>query len=320
MRYTKVIHHSMDIEDPISLCINFEANILTRAQDIFKGKNYAGLYIYDVISVAPGHDGSLGSDLVIGNKGSAVGASIEIDIVVDVEEYLPGEAIIDFELVKMMPNKKDAVGQTRGTMTAQATVLLTSAEAQPLFDVLRPRQLLPITVISVRNEIMTSRPVISASIWKPTAVITEITSANGMSANGTALLREITTYKAILKSIDMSNKIVQSFETLFGGPHGSKGSDLFDKDGVFTPPTKPGFYKRDTSVSALARAEVYFIGATKPAASGNGVTAANGWSEILFTYLQDLKVYCGFLTNYTTEEIMKEHSALWLFYSKLIKG
>ncbi len=346
MRYNKIIHHSVPIKDPILLCTDFNANILGILRGLLRGKNFAGVYIHDVLSIVK----DSASDVLIVNDGSDTSATVEVDIVVEVEEFRPGEVIVDMKIGAIISGVKEVFGKSLGRFDPASTIILISqseihstgcVNAAGLLSLLQAGNIIPVRCIFPTNEILSDRPAIGARVYalpgkKVPPLIVKYT-ANSGGKNSSLIEEKLSiTIKEIKRFSDILNKIKEDedkkfalkvFDGLIDGI-GLEGdiknkSLLLDKDLNLKLPTKSGYYCRDYRTKFL-ESEVFYIGESlnNEAERENNFVIPAGGAEViellLFEYLQCIKVYCGLLSNYNSEEEVKKHSPLLNFYLSLM--
>lgn len=339
MRYNKIIHNSIPIKDPVGLCTDFEGNILAMLRKSYRGRNYAGVFIYDIISIIA----ESVSDIVITTEGSDVGATVELDMVADVEEFTPGEIITDAKISKIVPGSKDIFGQTFGRLnTPISTVLVSSAEAaeaktrtvdiEPLVSLLRAGNVIPLRIIDVKNEILFERPVLSGTIYVPffkkvPPLIGFYNGKKAASANN-LITDEIKKYESLAADIKNNKDTavaiqVQSFtymfEAILKGSEGVKKVNISGQEDTL----EKGYYCKNWQCKFM-EPEIIYLGATLPEEfSGPNANKIipSGPSSIFdifrFEYLQELRFFCGFVENYPDNAKLKENNAIWKFYVSL---
>lgn len=358
MRFTRVIHHSIPIKDPITICVDFENNLLAILKNLLRGKNFAGVYIHDVVSIVKDSI----TDIVISNDGSDVGGTVELDMIVETEEFIPGEIICDMKIGSVVSGVKEVFGKSLGRFDPVSSIMLVShhdqhmtgsVNATALLSLLQAGNIIPIRCVFSVNEILVDKPAIGGRIYTlpgkkvPPLIVhftgiddkKNITGGVGttisdsiLSGKTELILKEIGRFKAILsdfrkdKSKEFALKTFDSLIEKIGiitNNDSNQKFSLLDENLKLKIPSKTGYYCRDYRTKFL-ESEVFFLGTDKNSFSdkeSNYVIPAGGIEVInilLFEYLQSIKVFCGFITNYSTEEEIKNHSHLWKFYLSLI--
>ena len=316
MKIRKVIELSINIDDAITFCYDYENNIMKLLKDNFTNKCLRSVYINDILRIVRI------SEPIIYHEVDNIYAVINVQFEAEATVFNKGDIIVGCEVIG-----KD----NTGTILARTDFAFVGLRADPLLNSVQKGQLIPAIVGEAsyppgeKRIAIKALPFVSVRTKAKTYYINfnDISEFEWYQIN--CVFEELEREeKKVEEIVEKSPSIWNFFDSLFYSYDDTKMKEKVPNGGIVRSirlknnekSKLSGWFSRDPLLDLTDDKMIYYRKPTKDLEVNSNINSFDGYLAIIYDYMDYIRFIRNMTEIYNDESIITKYKNIWQIFKK----